>query len=226
MYRYKFETHLHTSESSACGRNTGAEMARGCKRAGYSGAVITDHFFNGNCAVRRDLPWEERVRLFMRGYESAKREGDKIGIDIYFGFEYSLQGNDFLIYNFGEEKILAYPEIMSDKFEVMAERVRGEGGFIIHAHPFRNESYIVYPGRVFPEHTDAAEVVNTAHWNPDYDKKALEYAEKYNLYKFSGSDTHHTQSVKGGIAFAQMPESLEDMLSLVKQNKYMILGGK
>ena len=225
---YKYETHLHTSESSACGRNTGAEMVRACKRAGYSGAVITDHFFNGNCAVRRDLGWEERVRLFMRGYESAKSEGDKIGFDVYFGFEYGLGGSDFLIYNFGEDKILEYPEIMTDSFEKFAERVHDAGGFIIHAHPFRQEVYIQQPGRVFPECTDAVEIFNASHlYRLEYDKKAREYAEKYNLIKFSGSDTHSTDPkyLKGGIAFEQRPESLEDMIGMVRADKHVILKG-
>ena len=30
-YPFAYETHLHTSEGSACGRSTGAEMARACK---------------------------------------------------------------------------------------------------------------------------------------------------------------------------------------------------
>ena len=48
---YKYETHLHTSEVSKCAHNTGAEMARAYKKAGYTGIFVTDHFFNGNCAI-------------------------------------------------------------------------------------------------------------------------------------------------------------------------------
>lgn len=226
MYNYKFETHLHTSESSACGRSTGAEMVRACKEAGYSGAVITDHFFNGNCAIRGNYSWRERVRLFMQGYENAKREGDKIGLDVYFGFEYGMSGNDFLIYNFGESQIADYPEIMSDSFEKFAEKVHGDGGFIIHAHPFRYEVYIAQPGRIFPQCTDAVEIVNASHKNPQYDEDAKKYAAQYNLIKFGGSDTHHIDSKKGGIAFEKKPESLEDMINLMKQNRHIVLGEK
>ena len=76
---YKYETHMHTLEGSACGRFTGAEMARAFKEAGYTGIFVTDHFFNGNCAVDRQLPWAEKVELFCKGYENAKAEGDKMG---------------------------------------------------------------------------------------------------------------------------------------------------
>ena len=45
---YKYEMHCHTAEGSKCGRATGAEMADFYKSMGYSGLVISDHFFNGN----------------------------------------------------------------------------------------------------------------------------------------------------------------------------------
>ena len=41
---YKYETHLHTSEVSKCAYNTGAEMVRAYKKAGYTGIFVTDHF--------------------------------------------------------------------------------------------------------------------------------------------------------------------------------------
>ena len=36
-YPYLYETHLHTMEGSACAKNSGAEMARACRDAGYTG---------------------------------------------------------------------------------------------------------------------------------------------------------------------------------------------
>ena len=51
MYRY--ETHMHTSQASACAFSTGAEMARAYAAAGYTGIFITDHFFNGNSCITR-----------------------------------------------------------------------------------------------------------------------------------------------------------------------------
>ena len=60
-YPYLYETHLHTSESSACARCTGSEMARACKEYGYSGIFVTDHNWGGNTAIDRTLEWEEWV---------------------------------------------------------------------------------------------------------------------------------------------------------------------
>ena len=60
-YPFLYETHMHTSESSKCANNTGAEMARACRDAGYAGIIITDHSWYGNCRIDRNLPWQEWV---------------------------------------------------------------------------------------------------------------------------------------------------------------------
>lgn len=108
---YRYETHMHTKESSACASSTGVEMVRAHKAAGYTGIFVTDHFFNGNSAVPRELPWEERIRRFCLGYEHAKAEGDRIGLQVFFGFEYAYQGAEFLVYNLDKQWLLAHEDI-------------------------------------------------------------------------------------------------------------------
>lgn len=228
-YKYKAETHLHTSQASACAWNTGAEMARAYENSGYCAIVVTDHFFNGNSSIGRvgsdgkNYAWDKRISLFMKGYEDAKREGDKIGLDVYFGFEYNSSGTEFLIYNYGEEKLRNYPEIVSDKLETVLAKIRNEGGFIIHAHPYREAPYISQPGRLFPDYADAVEVIN-AHNRNALNKLALEYAEEYNLIKFSGTDSHSVMSHDGGLAFPRKPESLCDITDMTRRKDYMLLG--
>ena len=109
--RYRYETHLHTCEGSACASASGAEMARIHKELGYTGIFVTDHFFNGNTAVPRDLPWRERVELFCLGYEHAREEGEKIGLDVFFGFEYGVHAADFLVYNLDKKWLLQHEDI-------------------------------------------------------------------------------------------------------------------
>ena len=81
---YLYETHLHTTAASACARSSGAEYISFYKSLGYAGIIVTDHFFNGNCSIPDNLPWEERVNLFCRGYEEAKAEGDRQGLQVFF----------------------------------------------------------------------------------------------------------------------------------------------
>ena len=70
--KYIYETHLHTSTASACGKSKGNEYISLYKELGFSGIFVTDHFFNGNCGVPENLSWKERINLFCKGYEEAK----------------------------------------------------------------------------------------------------------------------------------------------------------
>ena len=154
---YKYETHIHTSESSKCGRMDGASFARLYKSLGYTGIIVTDHFYKGNTAVPRELPWNEWVTQFVKGYENAKTEGDRIGLDVFFAWEYSgYHGADFLIYGLDADWLYANPDQINwTTVEYMA-RVRESGGTVIHAHPFRRpEKYLI------PEVTDGVEIINT-----------------------------------------------------------------
>ena len=222
--RYKYETHMHTSQGSACGRSTGAEMARADKEAGDTGVMVTDHFFNGNCAVDRSLPWEEKVELFCKGYEDAKEEGDKIGLDVFFGFEYCFDAADFLVYNLDKEWLKAHPDI--DKWEPRKafRTMREDGGIIIHAHPFRERDYINHI-HLFPRDVDGVEIVNGGHF-PDeiMNERARLYAGMYELPVTSGSDAHFAGHVPGcGVASDVRMEKITEYLELMKEGRLELL---
>lgn len=140
--RYVYETHMHTSEASACAGSTGTQMARAYKAAGYTGIIVTDHFFYGNTSVDRSLPWEEWVRRFCLGYEHAKAEGDRIGLTVFLGWEACYEGTEFLVYGLDRAWLLAHPQIKDASIEEQYALVHEGGGIISHAHPFREEDYI------------------------------------------------------------------------------------
>ena len=94
-FPYKYETHCHTSEVRACAVSTAAEMVKSYAKAGYSGIIITDHFFNGNSNIDPALPWEKKVDLFCLGYENAQKVANNLNLDIFFGWEYTYKGTDF-----------------------------------------------------------------------------------------------------------------------------------
>ena len=97
-YPYLYETHLHTSQSSACAQNCGYEMARAAHEAGYTGIIVTDHNWGGNNCIDSHLPWKEWLREFSKGYLDAKSYGDAHDFDVYFGYEAGYNGTEFLIY--------------------------------------------------------------------------------------------------------------------------------
>lgn len=218
METYLYETHLHTSEGSICGVVPAAEMVRKFKEAGYTGVVITDHFFWGNTTVDRDLPWDQWVENFCKGYENAKAEGDKIGLQVFFGWESGYQGTEFLIYGLDKRWLLAHPEIRDCSIEEQYKLVHNAGGIVIQAHPFRVEPYIKEV-RLFPDCVDGVEAINAthsspqsvSHKHPEWNEQALFYAKEKNLPITAGSDQHRPAMIGGGMVFSRKMEDIHDL---------------
>lgn len=220
--KFLYETHLHTKQGSACSKNTGREMAIAHKEAGYTGIIVTDHFFYGNTAVDRSLPWEEWVHQYCAGYRDAKAAGDEIGLDVFFGWESGYDGTEFLVYGLDEEWLCKHPEIKDATVEEQYKLVHEAGGVVFHAHPFRERFYISEI-RLFPEHVDGVEVFNACNeWIDGVDKcniRAAEYAAKYNFPTTSGSDVHCVEPLMSGVAFDRRLNSIQDFIELVMKRE-------
>jgi len=215
MQLHKYETHTHTSEGSKCSRITAEALVAFYKAQGYAGLFITDHFLNGNTTVPQDLSWKERIDLLCLGYEKASAEGKKIGMDVFFGWEYSYHGTDFLTYGLDKAWLLSHPDLLSLTTNDYLDLVRADGGFIVHAHPFREAAYIDMI-RLLPRKVDAVEVINGERLDFENDR-AAEYAAKYDLLKFAGSDTHSDQPTKlCGIQSTTRFVTVGDMIDAVK----------
>lgn len=190
--RYLYETHLHTSETSRCGRSSGAEMARHFQALGYAGLFVTDHFYNGNTTVPDDLPWSERVEQFCLGYEAAAREGRQIGLDVFLGWEYSHGWAHLLTYGLGKDWLLAHPDLLAWNVLDYLDRVHADGGVVVHAHPFREG---VEPVTLFPARVDAIEVANAGR-DADCNRHARDFALSFGLPQTAGSDIHSTRQTR------------------------------
>lgn len=217
------QLHIHTAETSKCGRATGAEMARACREAGYDMIVITDHFFNANIGCDRDLPWEEKVEYLFRGYRAAKAEGDKIGLRVLPGWETFTYGPEYLTYGLGEEFLLANPDIDRLNNAEYLARVKDAGGFVIHAHPFRKASYIpdFTPD---PRSVEAFEVFNAAHRDPAFNAQALKMAQRFGLIQTAGCDAHFTEGVSGGaMRFPHEIKTSEELIAALRAGEGEII---
>lgn len=222
MGLYRYETHLHTSEASACGRASGAEHVRYYKEAGYEGIIVTDHFFNGNCGIDRSLPWEQWVDSFCKGYENAREEGERIGLSVFFGWEANFRGTEFLIYGLDKEWLKTHPEILQWSVEEQYRRIHADGGFVVHAHPFRMRSYI-NEIRLLPEYVDAVEVLNIGNRNDEFDRRAAEYAKKHSLPVTAGSDAHGYEDTHSGVAFDHKLKDIRDYIDSIKSGGYELI---
>lgn len=227
---YKYETHLHTRESSACATGSGYDMAYAAKEAGYTGIIVTDHNWGGNTRIDRDLPWEDFVEAFCKGYENALRAGQEVGLDVFYGWEAGYQGTEFLIYGPDKNWMLQHPEIKDASVEEQFGLIDDVGGLVIHAHPFREEWYIPQV-RLYPDYVHGVEVINATHSNshsmshndPAYNTLALAYAKEHDFTMTAGSDIHGVNMFGGGMLFDRRLKDIHDFVKAVKNRECVIL---
>lgn len=215
---YIYETHLHTSEASACGKMSGSEYIEYMKSKGYHGIIVTDHFFNGNTAVPRDLPWKEWVENYCLGYENAKKAAEGTDFSVFFGVEYYFDGDEFLLYGIDKEWLLSHPQMLTYTRQELFEAVTEAGGLMIHAHPYRERYYII-DIHLSPENCDGIEVYNAA--NESYQNAlAREYGLKYNLPMIAGSDVHFRhEKPMGGIKISRPLKDINDFIQAFKNRE-------
>ena len=216
---YLYETHLHTCQASACGRSTGAEHARFYKDIGFQGIIVTDHFFGGNTCVPRNLPWKERVDMFCSGYEDALIQGQKCGLDVFFGWEQGYGDDEYLVYGLDKQWLLNHPEVETWTRREQLEGVHRYGGCVIQAHPFRTRNYIRHV-RLGYRYCDGVEAANAGNGALN-DAYALRYARHFNLPMTAGSDNHHscagTENAGRimGIELHQKLGSIHDLVEII-----------
>jgi hypothetical protein len=219
---YLYETHLHTAFSSACANSKGSEYIRLYKELGYSGIVVTDHFYHGNTAVPRGLPWNEWVKQFCKGYEEAKNEGERQNFDVFFGWEETFDGcDDYLVYGLDKEWLLEHPEAINWTRSQQYKAVKAAGGCVIQGHPFRQHSYIsrivLSTGCV-----DAVEAANATNAEQSYDALAMRYVQKLGLPFTAGSDTHDVRQVCNdgvfGIYVKKKLTTINDLVNVICSN--------
>ena len=217
MYRY--ETHLHTSPVSACARASVEDNLRFNKRLGYDGVFITNHFLDGNISCDRTLPYAEKIDFYFADYEKGVEIGKRIGIKVFPGIEASYCGTDFLIYGLDKKWFLDNPQITDMDKRTELRFIRENGGFVIHAHPFREAGYIDHI-RLYPDCVDGVEVRNANRTELE-NRMARLYAENYGFIMTAGTDNHAGESQRNmaGMEFDFPLNSEHDYIDALKSGK-------
>ena len=221
MPSYLYETHLHTMPASACSQTRGRDYIQRYIDAGYAGIMVTDHFWHGNCGIDRSLPWPEFVHQFCAGYEDALNEGIKRGFPVFFGWEESFEGDDFLVYGLDKQWLLDHPEVAAWDRARQFQEVRRYGGCVVHAHPFRAASYI-RDIHLSPWLADAIEGYNAGNeqrWNI----LGMRYAQVRGLPITAGSDNHHAERMNpehlAGVIFDQPLRAVDDYVRAIREQQ-------
>jgi len=220
---YLYETHLHTSEVSACAVSTAAQQVAVYKRKGYTGIIVTDHFINGYTTCPKNLPWEEKMHFFTTGYENAKKAGEEIGLDVFLGWEFTIRGSDFLTYGLDLEFLITHPGLDMMRIEDYSTLIRRNGGYIAQAHPYRDAYYIEHNYPVKPKLLDGVEVRNS-YDSELVNSRAYAFAQENDLPMQSGTDSHGRADRKfRGIILEKKAKNIHDIINAIKAKEVKLV---
>lgn len=185
MYRY--ELHLHTKETSHCGHVPARDQIRKYHELGYTGVCVTDHltdkYYDPSLSQKE---WNAAMDLHLSGWRAAKKEGDRLGMDVILSAELRFPENnsDYLVYGVDEDWFYRNPHMCSLNHKQFYERYKDEV-LIVHAHPFRDCD------EVFWDCVHGLEIANTSVRHDSRNHLALQlWKEHPYLCPIAGSDAH------------------------------------
>ena len=212
---YKTEAHIHTKESSICGKADAARLVEIYKEKGFHTLFITDHINNGAFMSWEGLSWEERIDRFYLGYEEARRRGDEIGVRVLFAVEVKFmepEGNmhDYLVYGLDREFLKSHPYFNIGSLEEFLE-IKPEGALLLQAHPYRNGCYPT------PDLVDGIEVCNAHPRHENHNDSALALAKERSFPVSVGSDVHMEGDAARAYVLTDEPiETVEDYIEAIR----------
>ena len=224
-----YELHAHTSECDLAAHASGAELVRIYHAAGYSGMVITDHYFATFYKWFADelagKSHREIMARRMAGYYEARNEGERLGFTVLPGaevrFDRSPYGiNDFLVFGCDEEFFLTAPRLNELTSLDELNALLPEHACVVLAHPFRVNMTVMDPTLLFgiEAHNGLTE--------PFRNQMAEDYAARFGKALTSGSDCHHpTHACKGGIETDRIIRTPRDLTDVLKSGEYGLYRG-
>lgn len=222
---YKYEMHLHTAEGDPYARMSAREIVRAYCEKGYSGMVVTDHYF----AMAFDwfendvgqMTPENFLRRWQKGYFEARDEGEKLGFTVLSGAEVRFDGpniNDYLVYGLEAEDFYRLPLLNRCKDVKELVSVLPEHCCVVQAHPFRDGMTVESPDHLF-----GIEVYNggtSAYRN----QMARSYAEHYDKPMLSGSDMHCREQLgRGGVEFEKKINTSRELTEALRAGNYKLI---
>lgn len=221
MELFKYDTHVHTDETSPCGKVKAIELVHLYKECGYRGIVITDHYYNRYFDSLIDMDWEKKIESYLQGYRIALLEGQKIGLNVILGMElrFNKSPNDYLVYGINEDFLIENKELYNLSLKEFREFTKGKGILIYQAHPYRNGL-----SREWVDILDGIEVYNGNPRHDSHNDLAYKLAEDKNLKMLSGSDFHQIQDLAlGGILLEEQITNSVELVNYINGGKALEL---
>ncbi len=224
--KYKYQMHSHTVPCSKCAITTPVELIDALVTGGYSGCVITNHFFGGNTGIDRNLPWKEFVAEYENNYLQIKKLGQKHNLDIIFSIEeHIFDGLEILCYGITPEFLYNSPQLCGNRsIKDWSNALRKFGALCIQAHPFRARGYIKNPRLLDDEFIDGIEVFNAYNKPEENALASLEANKHKNWILTAGGDTHSAQNVCwSGIQTTSRIKDEKALVNVLKSRDYELI---
>lgn len=221
---FKLDTHVHTAETSACGRIYAKDAVRLYKEAGYHGIVITDHYYKDYFEAVNATSWDDKIESFLQGYKNAVDEGSKEGLTILLGIELRFIENpsDYLVYGITEEFLKEYPKLYDLGVCKFRQLIEKEDILLFQAHPYRNGMVVAPPGCLH-----GVEVFNGNARHESRNEKAYRLAKEQGLMMSSGSDFHQIEDLnRGGMIIKNEIKTSSELVKAFRNNEAMELKGE
>lgn len=223
---YYYELHMHTSDTSRCGRSPAADMVAAYRQKGFTGVVVTDHLMNVQSHAEPETDWNRRVEKQLAGYYAALEAGEKLGLTVYCGWELTYQDNaeDYLTLGLSPQFLYDHPWLERYDIEKYRDAVHAAGGILVRAHPYRRAWYIKKPYVEREGISDAIEVFNGGNSSQEENDMALAYAQKHNMPMTGGSDAHHVdETARGYIALEKKAKSYAELCEAIRTGKAIVM---
>lgn len=189
----KYDLHIHTHHSS-CSVLKVEMLLKIAKRVGLNGIAVTDH------------------NTIKGGVEASKKNKDK-DFEVIPGIEVNTDRGHVL-------GLYVNKEIKPRNFFEVSDEIRKQGGIVVIAHPFRILPQLRsdLKGVDVKKYLDAVECYNarTSYFS---NMAAINFAEKNNLAKTGGSDSHFSFEI--GRCYTLFEGNLADA---IKQRKTKVTG--
>ena len=205
-------------EITGLGLKEAKELVDGYKEAGYDGIVITNHFDKGIMHLWGETT-EEHYQTYLRGYELAKEEGERVGLRVILGMEIRLEcgPEDYLVYGVTKDFIREHMDICGCSLQELYEICEENGCVLIQAHPFREYCQIQNPKYLHGVERN----FNSGHDNHNEKLDAwLKEPGREHLIITRGSDCHEIPQV--GLVDFVIDEDVKNSTELVQVLKKLV----
>ena len=184
-YTFKTELHAHTKPASGCSEIYPEELVENYARLGYSGVVISNHFYSG---MRYYGNKEKCLNAYLADFDKAVQVGNKLGIHVILGCEirFAENINDYLLFGIDREFLKAAYAYLDKDLAAFSKDFRREDRVLLQAHPFRQGMALADP-----DYIDGIETFNV---HPGHNSRvavAARYAQEHSFIVSAGTDYHH-----------------------------------